>query len=299
MEKSSSKKARNEKELIEKFKEIIETTHPNWKIKTEVPIGKLTADVRIDEVDEKGVTTRVVAYGEVKSTEDLGTLLQGYAKALYYAEQSGSPAWLILPEKSFKKLLDSGKEFDARVCVYNVDKSKLETLKGVIELRDKSKKKRREETPLFEAWTRTYIIETITPLGITSPKYDEKGNVLFNLGVRVRALIRDFLKAKSPSLGDYAKFGIYCEPFEIPIAKKDELTYTERYVPRAGHSAKSTLYEIPPPRKLKFTVHCMTPKITPEILDEAIREAGMFTGIGDSHADGYHGRFKLIEILKI
>jgi hypothetical protein len=33
---------------------------------------------------------------------------------------------------------------------------------------------------------------------------------------------------------------------------------------------------------------------TPEILDETIREAGMFIGIGDSHNDGYHGRFKLL-----
>ena len=296
MVKSSLKNQRPEKQLVEQFKKTIEARHKNWRVKTEVPIGKLIADVRIDEVDEKGITTRVVAYGEAKASEDLGSLLQGYAKALYYAEQSGSPAWLILPEKSFEKLLDSGKEFDARVYIYNMDKGRLETLKGIMELRSKSKRKRREETPLFDAWTRTYIIETTTPIGITSPKYDKKGNVLFNLGVRVRALIRDFLKTKKPSLGDYAKFGIYCEPFEIPIARKDELIYTEKYIPRSGRSAKKTLYEIPPPKKLKFTVHCMTPKITPEILDETIREAGTFTGIGDSHADGYHGRFKLLKI---
>lgn len=295
MEESSLKNQQPEKQLLEKFKEIIEA-NKNFKVKTEVPIGKLVADVRIDEVDENGVTIRVIAYGEAKASEDLGTLLQGYVKAQYFAEQSGLPAWLILPDKSCQKLINSGKEFDARVYLFNVDKGELKPLKDVLELREKSKRKRREETPLFEAWTRTYLIETTTPIGITTPKLDEKGNVLFNLGIRVRALIRDFLKTKHPSLGDYAKFGIYCEPFEIPIAQKSELIYTEKYISRGGRPAKSTLYEIPPPRKLKFKIHCMTPKITPEILDEAIREAGMFTGIGDSHSDGYHGRYKLLKI---
>jgi len=295
MEKSILKREQNEKMLIQKFSDAIEKINPSWRVKNEVAIGKLTADVRIDEVDGEGVVVRVVAYGEAKATEDLGEILQGYAKALYYAEQSGLRAWLILSEKAYQKLIDSGKEFDARVQVFNVDKGELETLKDVIKLREKSKRKVKEETPIFEAWKRTYSIETLTPVGVTQLKVDSRGNVLFNIGVRARALIRDFLKTKSPSLGEYAKFGIYCEPFEVPIAKKDELVYTEKYVPRAGRSAKSILYEVPPPRKLKFTVHCMTPKITPEILDETIREAGMFTGIGDAHTDGYHGRFKLIE----
>jgi len=294
MEKSTLKREQNEKMLIQKFSEAIKKINSNWRVKTEVPVGKLTADVRVDEVDDEGIVVRVVAYGEAKATDDLGDLLQGYAKALYYAEQSGLRAWLILPEKAYQKLIDSGKEFDARVQVFNVDKGKLETLKDVIKLREKSRRKIKEETPIFEAWKRTYCIQIVTPLGISSPKIDGEGNVLFNIGVRVRALIRDFLKTKSPSLGECAKFGIYCEPFEVPIAKKDELVYTEKYVPQAGRSMKKTLYEIPPPRILKFTIRCMTPKITPEILDETIREAGMFIGIGDSHNDGYHGRFKLL-----
>ena len=59
----------NEQAVVDEFKAQIEKAHPNWLVQTEVPVGELSADVRIVEVDEKKIVKSVIAYGEAKGEE--------------------------------------------------------------------------------------------------------------------------------------------------------------------------------------------------------------------------------------
>jgi len=289
-------KFKNEDEAKEHLADFVKNNNSLWRMKTEVPIGSLIADARIDEVNENEIVQRTVSYVEIKISEDLRDLLTGYTQALYYAEQSGAESWLATTAAAINKVLSSGKTLDSRVRFFDLDTNTLKDSVSIIETMTKTKRKRKTEETLYKMWTQEYVIQTITPIGIKNLNLDGE-NILFNIGSRARACIREFLKTKQPSLGDAVKFGIYVEPFEIVIAKKSELKYTEKFVPRQmGTSIKSGLYEIPPPRKIQFILRCMSPKLTPEIITEALRQAGRFTGLGDSHTDGFHGRFNVIAI---
>jgi len=286
-----------EKDLVEQLKKQIAEKHPNWRVKTEVPIGALRADARIEDVDEQGLVRNIIAYVEVKDeSADLKELLSGYSDALYYSEQSGSYGWLAVPDISIKKILDSGKKFDPRVQLYNIDTGGLVLLESITEKMTKSRMKRKLESTYFQGWSDTFTIKTISPLAITIPQYDSDGvSVLFNLGPRVRGCLKEVAKTVSQSLSESVKYSVYIEPPTVVIAKKSELNMLRKYVPsRQGQSSTRELYEIPAPRELKFTVRCINPKLTPEIVENLIRQAGQFAGLGDSHTDGLHGRFVLL-----
>lgn len=287
----------SEKELIEKFKQHIESTHPHWRVKMEVPIGSMIADARIDEVDDTNIVQAIVAYVECKpANSDLKELLGGYMQALYYATQSGSNGWLAAPATSIKKIQESNTKLDPRVLLYNLDSNELVQTETIAERMSKSRMKRKMESNLFQGWTKDFTIETIAPIGVTTPIYaDDKESVIFNLGPRMRGAIKEVAKTISGTLSDSIKFSLSVVPPTVIIAKKADLTMITKFVPNdRGGSAKRELYEIPAGKKLNFTVRCLNQRVTPEICENLIRQAGIFAGIGDSHSDGLHGRFNVL-----
>lgn len=287
----------NERELLEVLTKQIREHNKFWRVKSEIPIGSLRADARIDEVDENEVVKSVIAYVEIKdSSADLKELLSGYADALYYCEQSGCHGWLAIPETCVKKVLDSGKKFDPRVQLYNLDSGEIVKLETTEEKMSKSRMKRKMESTYFQGWSEQFTIETTSPIAITKPEYAADGDsVIFNLGPRVRGCLKEVAKTISGSLSDSVKYSIYVEPPTIIIAKKSELGMIRKYVPNArGGASVRELYEVPAPRQLTFTVRSINPRLTKEICENLIRQAGQFAGIGDSHSDGLHGRFFVV-----
>ena len=289
----------SEKELVEKFKQTIESNHPCWRVKTEVPIGPTSrADARVDEVDENGIVRAIVSYVEVKdASADVKELRSGYADALYYSEQSGSSGWLAVPDECIKKLMESGQKFDPRAQLFNLGTMEIVQVESITERMSKSRMKRKMESLLFQGWSENYTIETTSPLAITTPQYGEnKEDVLFNLGPRIRGTLKETAKTISGTLSESIKYSLYVTPAIVVICKKSELTMLRKFVPnKTGGSAAREFYEIAPPRKFAFVVHCLNQRLTKEIVENLLRQAGQFAGLGDSHSDALHGRFNLVQ----
>jgi hypothetical protein len=286
----------SEKELVAKFKAMIEKDHPNWRVQTEVPIGSLTADGRIVEVDDKEVVRLVIAYFEVKDDVDAGELLKGYGQATYYAERAGTPAWLVLPHPAVNRFILSEKKVDPRVKIFDADENKLHETEEVTAAMSKSRMKRKLETSYFQPWSQNFEIEVTTPLAITSPEFDDDSNVLLNIGPRMRGAMKEMAKTISATLSESVKYAVVCEPYYTIAGKRNDLLARKKFIPdkRTGKSKGHDFFELAPPRRFSFTVRCTEPRLTPEIVENLLRQAGTFTGIGDSHSDGYHGRYILL-----
>jgi hypothetical protein len=287
----------SEKEIIEEFKTQIEKTHSSWLVQTEVPIGELTADARVVEVDESKVVKGVISYGEAKSeSADLRELLTGLGQCAYYIEQSGCPAWLIVHSTQVQRLLGSQKKIDPRIFLYDIDEAKLHATEQIAERMTKSRMKRSQEKTMFKAWERDFTIVTKSPIAITSPQFDKDGQVIFNVGQRVRGIIRLSAQTISGALADSCKFSIYVEPLDILLCNKNDLQFTSKFVTdSSGRSMKREFYEIAPPKTISFRVRSIHPKLTAAIVENLLRQGGMFCGIGDGHSDGFHGRYELQE----
>jgi len=291
----------SEPEILERFKEQIEKQHPKWRVQKEVPCGRLIADGRIVQVDEDGIVQGIICYFEVKDEKsDVRELIAtGHGQAQYYAEQSGCEAWLVLPHEAVDRFLEAKKKLDPRVKIYDVDEAKLIDLETVEEKMSKSRMKRAMERVFFKEWQRTYTIETTTPIGLTNPQYNGD-KVIFNLGQRIRGMLKEIMKTESPTLAERVKYSVAVEPAFVELCDKKELYVTTDYIPTKGRTTSSTkrdIYNVPPPKKLTFTVRCLEKagSLTPEIVTHAIIKGGSYCGIGDAHSDGFHGRFRLIE----
>jgi hypothetical protein len=284
----------SEKKVVEDFIAWVKEAHPNWKVQTEIPVGEMRADGRIVEVDEHGIIKDVVCYFEAKGEDvDLKELLTGLSQAQYLREQTLREAWLILRSPLAQRLLNAKKKGIGGIVIFDVDKKEpigYETLKEHME---KSRLKRATETTL-STWSKTFTIETISPIAITAPMFN--GNdVMFNLGQRVRGAIKEIAKTISGTLSQSVKYSIYVEPLEVVIAKKADLSLITEYIPTAqGSSSKREMYEIPKGKRLTFTVRCTGKRLTPLLIEDLIRQAGLFCGLGDSHSDGYHGRYNIL-----
>ena len=295
-----------EKDVIAQFKEVITKLHPNYAVQTELELvdargQKYRADGRVVQKDEKDIIQRVIAYFEAKGPDtDARELQTGYAQCLVDCDLTGSETWLVLSHEQVGKFLspDRRGKLDGRVKVFDVDEGTLLSTQSVTELKSKSRMKQRMETPLFTGWSQDYEVIITTPLALTSPNFDAKGNIILNTGMRIRGSLKEVAKTISGTLSDSLKYTLYTTPEQSIIGKKEELIAKTKFIPdkRSGASAKREYYELPPPRNLKFTVNCMNPRLTPAICEELIRKAGMFAGIGDSHSDGEHGRFRLVEV---
>jgi len=297
---------RSEKEVTEQFGKVIAKLHPSWSIQTELELKdtrgqKYRADGCVIEKDAQGIVLRVVAYFESKGEDaDARDTQTGYAQCLMDCDLTGSEAWLVLVHEQAEKFLspDRRGKLDGRVKVFDLDEETLLLTQSVVEQKGKSRMKQRMETPLFTGWSQEYEIVITTPLALTTPIFNSEGNIVLNTGMRVRGSLKEVAKTISGTLSDSLKYTLYCSPEQSIIGKKEELIAKTKFIPdpRSGASAKREYYELPPPRHLKFTINCMNPKVTPQICEELIRKAGMFAGIGDSHSDGEHGRFRLVEV---
>lgn len=290
----------NEKEIVEEFKSQIEKAHPSWLVQTEVVIGELTADARIVEVDEHKIVKSVIAYAEAKGEEaDLRILLTGLGQCAYYIEQSGCPAWLIIRHSQVQRLLGSQKKIDPRISIYDIDESKLHATEEIADRMAKSRMKRNQEKTMFKTWERDFTIITKSPMVLTTPQFDKEGHVLFNIGQRVRGVIKLSAQTISGTLADACKFSVYVEPLDVILCDKSELRLIQKFIAdSSGRGVKREFYEIAAPKTISFKVRSIHPKLTAEIVENLLRQGGMFCGIGDSHSDGYHGRYELQEVSK-
>jgi hypothetical protein len=288
-----------EKSILKKFAVHIEEIHPNWRVQTEIPCGKLVADGRIIEVDNDGIVKGIVCYFEAKDEKsDIKELVAtAFGQAQYYAERTGCEAWLVLSHESVERFLASGKKLDPRVKLFDIDKRTLIDMEAINEKMSKSRMKRAMERTYFKEWTKTFTIETTSPIGLTNPEYDGD-MVIFNLGQRVRGMLKEIMKTESPTLAEQIKYSLTVEPANVILCKKDELSMTTDYITDKKDSCiKRVIYNVCPPKKLTFTISCLekTGRLTPEILTHALIKAGKYCGIGDSHSDGVHGRFRLVD----
>jgi len=284
----------SEKKVVEEFIQWVETTHPNWKVQTEVAVGEMRADGRIVEMNEHQIVKDVVAYFEAKAEDiDLKGLLGGLAQAQYLREHTLRQVWLILRTPLVQRLLQAKKKGIGGIKIFDVDKKELIDYETVLERMGKSRLKRAQEFTI-KTWSRQFTVETISPIAITSPKFDGE-TVLFNLGQRIRGALKEIAKTISGTLSESIKYSVYVEPLDFPIAKKSELNLITEFVPTSrGSSSKREMYEVPKGKKLTFTVRCVGKRLTPELIEDLIVQAGQFCGIGDSHSDGYHGRYNLL-----
>ena len=203
---------------------------------------------------------------------------------------------MIVRHPQVERLLGSQKKIDPRISIYDVTESKLNATEEIADRMAKSKMKRAQEKVMFKAWEREFTIVTKSPLALTTPKFDKDGNVIFNIGQRVRGLIKLSAQTISGTLAEACKFSVYVEPLDMVLCNKSELQFLQKFVAdTGGRSVKREFYEISYPRTIKFKVRSIHPKLTSEIIENLIRQGGMFCGIGDSHTDGYHGRFELQE----
>lgn len=286
----------NEDALLKRFKLWVEDSaqRPTWRFQTEIPVGEMVADGRIVEINtETGIVKDVVAYVEAKADgSDLRDILTGLGQSSYYAEQTGSSAWLVMPHNEITRLLSSQKRIDPRVSLFDLDELRLIRTEQVSERMGKSRLKRKQERPLFSSCQRAFKITIKTPLAITTPKVNGDGEVIFNAGQRVRGLLKECAQTVSRTLADACKYSIYVEPIECAIGTKSDLQLVQKFVPdSSGRSMKREFYELNPPITLEFVVRSIHPQLTAEVIENLLRQAGMFCGIGDSHSDGYHGRF--------
>lgn len=286
----------SEKKVVEDFIAWVKEAHPNWKVQIEIPVGEMRADGRIVEIDEQGIIKDVVCYFEAKGEDaDLKELLTGLSQAQYLREQTLRDAWLILRSPLAQRLLAAKKEKKGigGVVIFDVDKKEPIEHETLMEHMEKSRMKRAMEITL-STWSKSFTIETISPIAITTPMFN--GNdVMFNLGQRVRGAIKEIAKTISGTLSESVKYSIYVEPLEVVIAKKADLTLITEYIPTAqGSSSKREMYEIPKGKRLTFTVRCTGKRLTPLLIEDLIRQAGLFCGLGDSHSDGYHGRYNIL-----
>ena len=288
----------NEQDVIEEFKSWVES-HPNWRFKSEVPVGELRADGRVEEIDENGIVKNIICYIEAKGPNaGLTELLTGLAQAQYVREHTLIETWLVINHEQVQRLLAQKKKAIGGIKLFDIDNKELIDYETVVEKMSKSRVKRAQEFTI-NVWKRDFTIETISPIAITNPEYDGD-NVLFNIGQRIRGMLKEIAKTISNSLSEAVKYSIYVEPLKIPIAKKKELKLITEYVPTSrGQSSKREMYEVPPGKRITFTVRCIGKRLTPELVENLIIQGGMFCGIGDSHSDGYHGRFNLITVNNI
>jgi len=284
----------SEEKVVEDFKAWVSKNHVNWQVQTEIEVGEMRADGRIIEVDENKIVKDIIAYFEAKGEDiDLKELLSGLAQAQYVREQTLREVWLILRTPLIQRLLGAKKKGIGGIKLFDIDKGELIDYETINEHMEKSRMKRAQEL-VMNTWSKTFTIETISPIAITTPTFNGE-TVLFNLGQRIRGAIKEISKTISGTLSESVKYSIYVEPLEVPIAKKSELTLITEYVPTSqGSSSKREMYEIAKGKRLTFTVRCVGKRLTPQIIEDLIRQAGQFCGIGDSHSDGYHGRYNLL-----
>lgn len=284
----------SEKEVMEAFIKWVQETHPNWKVQTEITVGEMRADGRIVEVDASGIVKDIIAYFEAKGEDvDLKELLAGLGQAQYLREQTKRETWLVLRTPLVQRLLGAKKKGIGGIMLFDVDKKELMEYQTIGERMEQSRMKRAQEFTI-NTWSKQFTIETISPIAITTPTFDGE-TVLFNLGQRIRGAIKEIAKTISGTLSESVKYSIYVEPLEVAIAKKSELNLITEYIPTSsGSSSKREMYEVPKGKKLNFTVRCVGQRLTPELIEDLVRQAGQFCGVGDSHSDGYHGRYNLI-----
>lgn len=287
----------SENKILEKFANWVVSQGKPWCFQKQVAIGELTADGRIVEVNENGIVKGIVAYVETKGLNtDLREILTGLGQCSYYSEQSGCAAWLVLSHPQILRLLGTQKKIDPRTSLFDIDEEKLVATEEVADRMSKSRMKRKLERTMFKSWEATFVIRTITPLAITTPKINGNGEVMLNIGQRIRGMLKLSAQTVSRSLAEACKFSVYVEPLDIVIGKKDELQMIQKFVPdSSGRSVKREFYELPAPRTIKFNVRSIHPQLTREVIENLVRQGGMFCGIGDSHTDGYHGRYELQE----
>jgi len=285
----------SEAEVLERFKSYIEEAHLGWRVQTEIPVGDLVSDGRIVEIDENEVVKDIVCYLEVKGPDaDLRELLTGIAQAQYYREKTLRDVWLVLNSKQVMQIMDAKKRSIGGIKLFDVENKKLIDYETVLEQMSKSSMKRAQERTI-QTWSRQFTIKTTSPIAITNPTLDGE-DVLFNIGARMRGLLKEIAKTISPSLAESIKYGVYVEPMRAKIAKKSELSLITKYIPSSrGSASKRELYEVPEGKEIKFTVRCIGRKLTPELIEDLILQGGLFSGIGDSHSDGFHGRFDLLQ----
>jgi len=284
----------SEKKVVEEFTEWIQTNHPKWHVQTEVAVGEMRADGRIVEVNGQGIVKDVIAYFEAKGEDvDLRELLKGLGQAQYLREHTLRQVWLILRTPLVQRLLRAKKKGIGGIRIFDVDKKELIDYETVLEQMGKSRMKRAQEFTI-KTWSKQFTIETISPIAITSPKFDGE-TVLFNLGQRIRGALKEISKTISGVLSESVKYSIYVEPLEFPIAQKSELNLITEFIPTSrGSSSKREMYEVPKGKQLTFTVRCVGKRLTPELVEDLLVQAGQFCGIGDSHSDGYHGRYNIL-----
>jgi hypothetical protein len=112
----------------------------------------------------------------------------------------------------------------------------------------------------------------------------------------MRGTIKLSAQIISGTLAEACKFSLYIEPLDITLCDKNDLQLVQKFVAdQSGRSAKREFYEVAYPKTITFKVRSIHPKLTAEIIENLIRQGGMFCGIGDSHTDGYHGRYELQE----
>lgn len=284
----------NEETVVQRFEEwVVQNTA--WQLQKAIPIGELIADGRLVEISASGAVKAIIAYIEVKGGDaDLRDLMTGLGQCAYYSEQSGCPSWLVLEHAQASRLLGTQKKIDPRTSIFDVEEQKLNATEEVADRMGKSRLKRKQEAVMFHAWEGTFTIVTTSPLVITTPKISGDGKVVLNIGQRVRGLLKQSAQTISHSLAEACKYSIYVEPFDLSIAGKNELLSCTKYLAdKSGRSSKRDFYEIPAPLTLSFTVRSIHPKLTREVVENLLRQGGMFCGIGDSHTDGYHGRYVL------
>lgn len=287
----------SEADIVARFKSWVESQdHPDWKLQVAIPVGELIADGRIVEVNsENSVIKSIVCYVEAKGDDaDLRDMMTGLGQCAYYAERTGCPSWLVLPHAQTERLLSSEKKIDPRISIFDVTSQKPICTEEISTRMSKSRLKRKQESSMFTSWEKEFTIVTRTPIAIQTIEVDAEGLVSLNIGQRVRGLLKLAAQTISGTLAESVKYSIYVEPLDIKVGKKEELRFVQKYVAAmGGRSSKREFYEIPAPRTITFQVRSINPRLTPEIVENLIRQGGMFCGIGDSHTDGYHGRFEL------
>jgi len=283
-----------EKDLLTEFQQWLQKEHPSWRVKTEVPVGDLVADGRVEEV-EGDIVKDVICYFEIKGEDaDLKELLTGLSQAQYYREQTLRESWLILRHDQLERLMAAKKKSIGGIKLFDLNQERLIGYETVAEAVQKSRMKRAQEATI-QTWKQTFKIETTSPIAITSPEFNGE-KVIFNLGARIRGMLKEIAKTISPSLSDAIKYGIYVEPTQTEIAEKKELKLITKFVPtNTGQSSKRELYEVQAGKTMAFTIRCIGKRLSPELIEDLLRQSGTFTGIGDSHSDGYHGRFTLTQ----
>ena len=287
----------SEAKVIDEFIAWVKEAHQNCKVQKEITVGEMRIDVKIIEVNEQGIVKDIICYFEAKGEDaDLRDLGTGYFQALYVGEQTKRDVWFILRDKSEELWKNAKLKPVAGIQIFNIDQKELHQTESVADRMKKGRMTKAQEGTTT-TWSKNFAIETTSPIAITTngAQFDSEGNLLFNLGARMRGVLKEILKTVRPSMAEKAKHSIYVEPLEIALAHKSELRQIADFIPTKTGSGKREFYEVSKGKRLNFTVRCIGSQYTPELIEDMIIQGGTFCGIGDSHSDGFHGRYVLVQ----